>query len=57
MGLGGPRDLKTLPDNVRVVDITNTISWQDLPAMGRDYFLSNEELMQAIRDGISDDYD
>jgi len=57
MGLSGPRNLETLPDNVRVLDITRIISLQDLPAMGHDYFLRNEELMKTIRDGISDDYD
>ena len=48
MGLSGPRNLEMLPDNVRIWDITNLISWNDLPAMGHDYFLRNQELRDSL---------
>ncbi|MCK4990246.1 MAG: hypothetical protein KAS29_07155 [Bacteroidales bacterium] len=44
----GPRNLEMLPDNVRIWDITNLISWNDLPAMGHDYFLRNQELRDSL---------
>ncbi|MEN8228193.1 MAG: alpha/beta hydrolase [Bacteroidota bacterium] len=48
LGISGPKHMETLPDNVKVWDITNLIAWEDLPAFGHDYFLRN----QVIRDSL-----
>ncbi|MCK5134388.1 MAG: alpha/beta hydrolase [Bacteroidales bacterium] len=48
LGISGPRHLETLPDNVVVWDITSLISWEDLPAMGHDYFLRNQEIRDSL---------
>ncbi|MEN8158209.1 MAG: alpha/beta hydrolase [Bacteroidota bacterium] len=48
MGLSGPRDMDEVPGNVVVKDITGLISWEDLPAMGHDYFLRNHVLRDSL---------
>jgi hypothetical protein len=44
MGRAGVTNLHELPARVLVLDITNVISWEDLPAMGHDYLLRNKEI-------------
>ena len=44
MGRAGVTNLHELPPSVLVFDITNVISWEDLPAMGHDYLLRNKEI-------------
>ena len=44
MGRAGVTNLDELPGTVTVIDLTNVISWEDLPAMGHDYLLRNKEI-------------
>jgi len=48
MGRAGITNLDELPASIRVYDITNLISWQDLPAMGHDYLLRNQEVKDIL---------
>ena len=48
MGKSGPISWVRLPDEVVVRDVTNLIAWEDLPALGHDYFLRNKVLMNYI---------
>ncbi len=48
LGRVGPTYRTRLPDDIAVWDVTNLISWQDLPALGHDYFLRNTSLMDYI---------
>lgn len=48
MGMAGPTNLKVLPPNIRVWDITGMIAWEDLPAMGHDYLLRNSSIRDQM---------
>ena len=48
MGKSGATRFDELPENIRVMDITGMISWEDLPAMGHDYLLRNSEIRNRI---------
>lgn len=48
LGKAGPTNRTKLPENIVVRDVTNLIAWEDLPALGHDYFLRNERLMDYI---------
>ncbi len=47
MGRAGVTNLDELPPSVLVIDITDIISWEDLPALGHDYLLRNKEIKSA----------
>jgi len=47
MGRAGVTNLHELPPSVLVIDITEIISWEDLPALGHDYLLRNKEMKNA----------
>ena len=44
MGRAGVTNLNELPGSVLVLDLTDVISWEDLPALGHDYLLRNKEI-------------
>ncbi len=44
MGRAGVTNLDELPGSVLVLDVTDVISWDDLPALGHDYLLRNKEI-------------
>ena len=44
MGRAGVTNLDELPGSVLVIDVTDVISWEDLPALGHDYLLRNKEI-------------
>jgi len=44
MGRGGISNLHELSPTVQVLDVTDVISWEDLPALGHDYLLRNKEI-------------
>jgi len=48
MGRGGISNLHELPSTVQVVDVTDVISWEDLPALGHDYLLRNKEIKSGL---------
>ena len=48
MGRAGPSNLHELPPNVKVWDITDMIDWEDLPALGHDYLLRNDEVRDSL---------
>ncbi len=48
LGLTGPRDLETLPDNVVVWDVTRFISWEDAGTMGHCYFFRNQAMADSL---------
>ena len=48
LGKAGPTFRTRLPENIVVRDVTNLIAWEDLPALGHDYFLRNRTLMDYI---------
>lgn len=48
MGRGGISNLDELPPNVKVLDVTGLISWEDLPALGHDYLLRNREIKRGM---------
>jgi len=48
MGRAGVSNLHELPPTIRVVDVTNLISWEDLPAMGHDYLLRNKAVKSDL---------
>jgi esterase/lipase superfamily enzyme len=48
MGKSGPVTWTRLPEEIVVRDVTNLIAWEDLPALGHDYFLRNTLLMNYI---------
>jgi hypothetical protein len=48
MGKSGPTSWVKLPGEIVVRDVTNLIAWEDLPALGHDYFLRNTVLMNYI---------
>lgn len=50
MGRGGISNLDELPPTVQVKDVTNVISWEDLPALGHDYLLRNKEIKSGLVD-------
>jgi hypothetical protein len=50
MGRGGISNLDELPPTVKVRDVTDVISWEDLPALGHDYLLRNKELKSGTVD-------
>lgn len=48
LGRAGPVNLKKLPEDILVWDITNMINWNDMPAMGHDYLLRNSEIRDQL---------
>lgn len=48
LGKVGPTNLHELPENIKVWDVTEMIAWEDLPAMGHDYFLRNSEIRDQL---------
>lgn len=48
MGRSGPTNLKKLPEEIQVWDLTGMIAWEDLPAMGHDYLLRNSEIRDLL---------
>jgi esterase/lipase superfamily enzyme len=48
MGRGGISNLDELPPTVQVRDVTNIISWEDLPALGHDYLLRNKKIKSGM---------
>lgn len=48
LGKAGPVNRTKLPKQIVVRDITNLIAWEDLPALGHDYFLRNQVLRNYI---------
>ena len=51
LGRSGPTNLYELPENIQVYDVTGVIAWQDLPAMGHDYLLRNNEIRNQLIQG------
>ena len=51
LGRSGPTNLYELPDNIKVYDVTGVIDWKDLPAMGHDYLLRNQEIRNQLIQG------
>lgn len=48
LGKVGPINRTNLPEQIVVRDVTKQIAWEDLPALGHDYFLRNQELRDYI---------
>ncbi|MCD4711224.1 MAG: alpha/beta hydrolase [Bacteroidales bacterium] len=48
LGKAGPTNLRELPENIKVWDVTGVIAWEDLPAMGHDYLLRNSEIRDQL---------
>lgn len=48
MGRGGISNLDELPPSVQVRDVTDVISWEDLPALGHDFLLRNKEIKSGM---------
>lgn len=48
MGRGGISNLHELPSSVQVRDVTDVITWKDLPALGHDYLLRNRAIKNSI---------
>ena len=56
MGRGGVTNPAELPPSVLVIDVTNVISWEDLPAMGHDYLLRNKKITNtSIESSLKED--
>ena len=51
LGRSGPTNLYELPDNIKVYDVTGVIDWKDLPDMGHDYLLRNQEIRTQLIQG------
>jgi len=51
LGRSGPTNLNELPENIYVYDVTGVIAWQDMPALGHDYLLRNQEIRNQLIQG------
>ena len=51
LGRSGPTNLHELPENIYVYDVTGVIDWKDMPAMGHDYLLRNQEIRNELIQG------
>ncbi len=48
LGAAGPTNWEELSDSIHILDVTKLIDWQDAPAMGHDYLLSNPEIRARL---------
>lgn len=57
MGRAGVTNPDELPPGVMIIDLTDVISWEDIPAMGHDYLLRNDEITESsIESSLEEEY-